>query len=258
MNLRRALGAEPGDIVAIVGAGGKTTLAHRLVEACLRDGLRAVFTTTTRIWQPAPGVFDALTFDGQLPSGDWRSACVTAGVEGTASALAVPEAGMPSVQTKHIGVTADAVAGFRLADGLVIVEADGARGLRLKAPGNTEPVMPQAATIVCVLASLDALGRPLDDRSAHRAGEIARLTGAMPGSVITAEVLAQTLAHPDGGRKAIPAHARAVAVLTQHEGEPHPSAQEIAAGLLQAGYTHVLHCAPRAQQPVLQRYASAR
>jgi hypothetical protein len=42
-----------------------------------------------------------------------------------------------------------------------LVEADGARGLLVKAPGLHEPTIPPCADLVCVLASLDAVGRPL-------------------------------------------------------------------------------------------------
>jgi probable selenium-dependent hydroxylase accessory protein YqeC len=47
-----ALGISAGACIAVVGAGGKTTLCWRLVQELASLGQRAIFTTTTKIWQP--------------------------------------------------------------------------------------------------------------------------------------------------------------------------------------------------------------
>jgi probable selenium-dependent hydroxylase accessory protein YqeC len=139
----------------------------------------------------------------------------------------------------------------------LLVEADGARGLRLKAPSEGEPQVPPCADVVCVLANLDAIGRPLDDRIAHRVNVIARLTQTMPGSIITAPLLATLLAHPEGGLKGIPRTARKVVVLTQHnENAIHPDATGLMQTLVQRGFFDVAATiAPRATQAVLGKVA---
>jgi probable selenium-dependent hydroxylase accessory protein YqeC len=240
----KALGIRAGDRIAIVGAGGKTTLAWRLVRSALAHDMRAIFTTTTRVWQPAPGVFD-ITHDptsGAWPDGDWRSMAILTR-EPPYDRAPVPGAaahGMPVLQTKCAGLTPEQVCALPAVNALLIVEADGARGLRVKAPGPNEPQMPPCADVVCVVACLDAIGRPLDDRIAHRAGQIGALTGAMPGSMVTASLLAALLAHPGGGLKHAPSGARKIAVLTQQGGAPHPDGRGLAAELVQAGFAQVL------------------
>ena len=100
----------------------------------------------------------------------------------------MPGAFWPTIQTKRRGLEPAHIDALRNANATEItwiVEADGARGLRIKAPGPTEPAIPPCADVVAVVACLDALGRPLDDRTAHRADRIAALTGCMPGAVIT-------------------------------------------------------------------------
>ncbi len=89
-----------------------------------------------------------------------------------------------------------------------LVEADGARGRWIKAPADYEPVIPPCADVVCVVANLDAIGRPLDGRVAHRAERIAELTGASLGDAVTPELIVDLLSHPEGGFKGIPAGAR--------------------------------------------------
>jgi probable selenium-dependent hydroxylase accessory protein YqeC len=251
------LGVQSGDCVAVAGAGGKTTLCWRMVQALVSRGERAVFTTATKIWQPAAGAFDITlitphpsplplsTSSGQAGEGSWKSACIAAAIEGAANNTPVPHAGMPTVQTKLIGYSPDEICAlhstFPIPRATFIVEADGARGLRLKAPGDNEPLIPPCADVVCVVASLDAIGRPLDDRTVHRAERVSRITRAMPGSMITPTMIVEVLCHAEGGMKGMPATARRVAVLTQHSaGAQHPDAARMLAELRERGYHHAL------------------
>ncbi len=258
--LTAALGLRAGMCVAVVGAGGKTTLCWHLAQALAASGERAIFTTTTRIWQPAAGAFDCLCL-GPLDealrqlraAAGWRMACLAQAVEGQPDPSPIHEAAVPCLRTKLIGFPTEAVAAIKAATGAtLLVEADGARGLLIKAPGPHEPAIPPCADLVCVLASLDALGRPLDDKVAHRAERIAQLTHTPLADPITPATLIALLAHPEGGLKHIPAAAQRVAVLTQRTVHiPHPDAPRTMAELRRHGFARVLLIAPRADQPVL-------
>lgn len=267
-SLLAALGFQPGDCVAVVGAGGKTTLCWRLTQEIVSRGERVIFTTTTKIWQPEEGVFDWFHIgplphgpsEGHLPlpngEGGWKSACFASAIEGVASDTPISGAGMPTVQTKLSGYSAEGICALRFTlhtpHSTLLVEADGARRLRIKAPGNGEPVIPPCADVVCVLANLDAIGQPLDEHTAHRADRVARLTRSAPGSLITASLIVALLSHPDGGLKDIPSRAKKVAVLTQRdEATPHPDAAHMMEELVQRGFDRVVTIAPRAVQSVL-------
>jgi probable selenium-dependent hydroxylase accessory protein YqeC len=261
MTLIKALSIEPGDCVAAVGAGGKTTLCWRLVQEIAALGQRAIFTTTTKIWQPAPGAFDVMRISPHplpLPTreGSWRTACLAASVDGAVNFTPINGAYMPTVHTKLNGYTSDEICDLKLSilnsQFSILVEADGARGLRIKAPGDGEPVIPACADVVCVLANLDAIGRPLDDRIAHRVDRVAWLTQTMPGTIITASLIANLLSHPEGGSKGIPPSARKVAVLTQQDDTaPHPDAARMMDELVQRGFDQAAFIALRTAQPVL-------
>ena len=263
MDLLTALAIHPGDCVAVVGAGGKTTLCWRLSQALVTRGARVIFTTTTKIWQPAAGAFD-LVHIGPIAdfapalgaSATWRAACLASAIEGAPDPTPVGDAGMPTIQTKLIGFAPDAICELKAAtQGMpvsVLVEADGARNLRIKAPGDGEPVIPACADVVCVLANLDAIGQPLDARVAHRAERLAQLTQTPAGSIITPSLIIALLTHPAGGLKGIPPGASRVAVLTQRDGRaPHPAAPQIMAALHARGFARTATIAPRAPQPVL-------
>ena len=269
--LTQALSIEPGDCVAVVGAGGKTSLCWRLAQEIAARGERAIFTTTTKIWQPAAGTFDILRLGLPLPLGEgwgegsWNTMCLASAIDGSPDPRPINGAYMPTVQTKLTGFTTDEICALhqstaysgRTANQLfnqstLLIECDGARGLRIKAPSEGEPVIPACADVVCVLANLDAIGRPLDDRIAHRVDRVARLTRTQPGTMISSDLIATLLTHAEGGLKNIPANARKVAVLTQQgETESHPSAHSLMAELVQRGFDHAVTIAPRAARPVL-------
>jgi probable selenium-dependent hydroxylase accessory protein YqeC len=259
--LIEALGMRAGMCVAVVGAGGKTTLCWQLTQALAAAGGRVVFTTTTHIWQPAEGAFDRLCLgppDDVLrqirAAADWRTACLAQGIEGQPDAAPIRDAAMPCVRTKLLGFPTAAIADLKttLGDATLLVEADGARGLRVKAPGPHEPAIPPCTDLVCVLASLDAVGRPLDDQTVHRAARAAQLAGARLADPITPTMLINLLTHPEGGLKGIPAAARRAAVLTRRAADACPLwAGALMAALRKGGFGRVVVLALRAAQPVL-------
>ncbi len=262
--LLEALSIPAGACVAMVGAGGKTTLCWRLVQELATLGQRAIFTTTTKIWRSADGAFDWEWIAQKVPSisemsGPWHTACLAKAIEGEVNNTPINGSFMPVVQTKLMGFAPAEICEFRQSlitnpqsPITLIVEADGARGLRLKAPGEGEPLIPPCADVVCVLANLDALGRPLDDRIAHRVNLVASLTKTMPGSIITAPLVAALLTHAEGGLKHIPPSARKIAVLTQHSANAiHPDADDLMQALVRGGFDEVVTIAPRADAAIL-------
>ena len=75
----------------------------------------------------------------------------------------------------------------------VLVEADGSRGLPLKAFASYEPEVPDASSIIVVVAGLDAVGRPLTAEHVHRADALASTLGVSPGVEVTPHLLARAL-----------------------------------------------------------------
>ena len=250
-SLVRRIGLQAGNCVAVVGAGGKTTLCWALIQELQQQGLRTIFTTTTKIWEPQISAFDLILTSSDrrdtlqtLTSPGWRKACVMGAIVGVPSTQPIAGVFMPIIATKRVGLGPEEVCALHAAlpDITLIVEADGARGLRLKVPGDEEPVIPVCADIVCVVANLDVIGQPLGEQNVHRADRFAALTGLALGDAITFEAVVMALAHPTGGLKSIPPDAHIVAVLTQHGASvAHPAAHDLAQMLLQHGYDDVVH-----------------
>lgn len=143
--------------------------------------------------------------------------------------LAVAAAG--SVDGKLTAISAEA---FDAAVGwdLLATEADGARGLSLKAPVQAEPVVPSSVDIVFALIGLDCLGRPLDERLAFRPELVSERTGLPAGAIVTPEAIARLAVHPEGCLKGAPAGAARVIVLNKLDRADPAIARSIAEDIL--------------------------
>src|SRR6266542_3311978 len=106
----------PGECIAVVGAGGKTSLCWLLAQDLVRRGSRVVFTTTTRIRQPAQGIFDVQVCGAsasqalaQLISQRWRTACLYESLDGPPDDTPLAESLMPVLHTKLAGFSGDEI-----------------------------------------------------------------------------------------------------------------------------------------------------
>jgi probable selenium-dependent hydroxylase accessory protein YqeC len=89
-------------------------------------------------------------------------------------------------------------------------------------------VIPAAATLVVVVMGLDAVGRSLAE-VAHRPEAAAALGGVARDDIVTADLCALVLGHPDGGLRGVPARARVAVALTKaRPGDAAAAAQRIA------------------------------
>ena len=201
----RMLGLDTRELVAFTGAGGKSTLMMRLGDELARAGRRVLVTTTTKMGReqfeglPAvcrshePSVVQAATASHYLVG------LVTGGDDHKATG---PPPGV--VDGLFAAVSID----------YLLVEADGAHGLSLKAPGPHEPVIPAATTTVVVLMGVDAVGGRIVD-VAHRPEQAAALTGLGIGDRLAVEDCVAVLTHEHGGLQGVPGNARVVVALTK-------------------------------------------
>lgn len=231
-----------GRVIALVGAGGKTSLAWRITRRLLARGERVLFTPTTHCLVPAEGAFDVNVVEpwaeqavAALSRTAWRSAFAAASIVGPFDG---ERAGwMPTQPFKARGFAASDIETFRGLGARLVVEADGAQGRWIKAPGAHEPVIPACADIVICVACIDAIGQPLDATITHRPERISALTGLPMGDVIGEATIARLLSAEEGGRKGLPSGARVIAALTRIHSARRPGLE---AALLQSGFDATL------------------
>ena len=191
MKLEQAFSLGEGEIISLVGGGGKTTLLFALADELSIGGKGVIVTTTTKIWEPAPSPSFSLFCSSQIPLvkewvtgklGNVPYLVVARGKLGNGKLQGIPTAWIEELETLP-GIS------------FIIIEADGAAGRSLKAPREDEPVLPAHSSLLVPVVGIDALGCPLDDEHVFRAELAARLLGVNPGIEITEEFIARLLVH---------------------------------------------------------------
>ncbi len=199
----RSLGVAPGQSVAAVGGGGKTSLLTAIARQFhAQSGKPAILTTTTKIFAPLPeeglglalGDIDTLSKNLRPYTGACGVSWFARSREGKA-----PVPGRESERRMKLsGFAPSEIERLKLADALTLIEADGARRLPIKAPGPDEPVLPEGLDAVLGVVGLDALGAPLRESHVFRPEALARICGLGSGEEITAQAVGRLCAHPDG------------------------------------------------------------
>ena len=133
-------------IKAIVGSGGKTTLLKKLAEQYRSQGKTVFVTTTTHMFIEEDTLLtdDADTIIQALQEKGYVMAGIPEGIKFRALS-----------EETYGAVCAHA--------DVVLVEADGSKGLPLKFPNATEPVIPDNAGEIIVVCGLNALGQKAKD-----------------------------------------------------------------------------------------------
>ena len=164
--IAETLGIRPG-VTAIIGSGGKTSLMLRLCEELPGT---VIVCTSTHIWVPE----QLPLFTEQLDSLPADKCCVG------------------SHDGKKLTAPADSFAHLATLADYVLVEADGSRGLPLKAHADHEPVIPACADQVIQVLGLTGLYRPIAE-AAHRPEIYAGLCGCRIEDTATPERAAAVL-----------------------------------------------------------------
>jgi molybdenum cofactor cytidylyltransferase len=249
VRLADALAVSPGEVVAFVGGGGKTTAMFRLAREVVEQGGRALTTTTTHI------------FCEQISLAPAHVSAIGATKESVSGALAshghvLVVGATDPVTGRAGGVSVELFGRLRAwCPGVCLLnEADGSRTRPFKAPATHEPVIPAETTLVVPVVGADVFGQTLDAEHVHRPELVSALSGAPIGTLITPDMVAGVLAHPDGGRKGVPAGARVVVLINKVEDLPdRKPARETAERLLrEPAIQAVVLAAVRGTDPVLE------
>jgi len=212
-SLTAALGLEPRENIALVGAGGKTALMFTLAEELCRKKRQVLTSTTTKIWhheaQRSPFI---LLIKNHL---SWRE-MIQEGLK-THGHIFLGQELLTSGKVKGIDCSvADELYQESQLD-YVIVEADGSSGLPVKAPSDFEPVIPPSTTLVVALLGLESLGKPCEPTVVFRMEPFKRLTGIAPGEKLTPQGLSKLFLDLRGLFKGTPVSSRRVVFLNKSD-----------------------------------------
>ncbi len=181
-------------IVAVVGAGGKKSTLHRLVEAHRQVGTERVALTTTVKMAPAAASLDLpmILDDADQILSALRSARKTAGCMLIAGPMTTAKrlSGLPSGLIHDIHVEGR----FNVS----LVKADGARMRLIKAPSETEPILPSGVTTILPIVSARAFGQAVSARIAHRVDRLLTVIDDAEGAVLRPDHVARYLCSDRG------------------------------------------------------------
>lgn len=133
-------------VIAVVGAGGKTTSMSHLAKELVSLGKRVVITTTTHMFLPTECGVLVEDKDQVLTMLDTKGLAVV---------------GMPCENEKMTKVSDSFFEWLRTISDYVLVEADGSKRLPIKVPDKHEPVLPVDTDLMIVVAGLSCLNRSL-------------------------------------------------------------------------------------------------
>jgi len=170
-------------IVAFVGCGGKTSLIELIADG-LRDK-KVLISTTTKIFPPKMKDIVLCENLGQCEEHEPRPGVQCMGILNSASGKleALPEAFLAYLQPRY---------------DVVLLEADGSRGLVCKGWLANEPVVPHYCTHTLGIVTMNALGKPAGEDTVHHPPEFFALTGVGEGQTITSEALEAMVCDPNG------------------------------------------------------------
>lgn len=207
MNLKTALGVRSGEVIAIIGAGGKTTLMFSLAQELLTSSALVITTTTTKIYPPSS---DETCLVGFIQE------------ESNLKNLLAQCQNLPHItlvsqylkeKRKLAGISPKVVDQLKQFSEVknVLVEADGAARRPFKAPRLPyEPVVPSCVDKVIVMMGAEVIGKPLTSEYVFRWEIASQLSGLAWGKPLTIEAIQKILLHPQGPLATSPSQAEIV------------------------------------------------
>ncbi len=228
MLLQDALGVAPGEMVSLIGAGGKTTTMLRLAKELRDRGCKVLVTTTVKISKPTKPHIDRLFLVDELQALIDICDEIAAPVIISAGRSVNQEGelqGMPVAWLDRLNQVAvfDAI----------LVEADSAAERLLAIPTDDETVIPKSCQTTIWIVAIKVLGKPLSEGWVYHASRARGLLNLPFDALVNQEIILQLLQHREGCLKGAPPGSRKVAIINQADSEEELAAAEALGGKLQ-------------------------
>ncbi len=210
MTLKEALGLKQGEMLSLIGAGGKTTTLFRLAYELWEEGRKVLVTTTTKIFKPTKPHVHKLFLAQDVEALLSELAKIKEPlIIGVGSEL--DDAG------KLVGLPSEWFGTLKKKEKVdwILIEADGAAMRPFKVPADHEPVVPDGCALTVWVMGIKILGQPLTPDRVHRAEKAATLLDAELGAPVTEDMILRLVENPLGCLKGIPPSSRKVALINQ-------------------------------------------
>jgi probable selenium-dependent hydroxylase accessory protein YqeC len=162
-----------GNVVSIVGAGGKTSLMHHLANEVREQKRTCLVTTSTRMNIPNKGEYDWLDLTGYLFKAEKP--------EVPGRYIAGNRISEPG---KMRGCDMELLQRCHTLYDFTFIEADGAAKKSLKGWKDTEPVVPGFSSHTIGVVDIQTIGKKVNSSLVHRLPLFCDLTGAREGEKV--------------------------------------------------------------------------
>jgi probable selenium-dependent hydroxylase accessory protein YqeC len=236
MTIEDALDIKSGEVISLVGGGGKTTIMFKLAGELSRHHKCVITTTTTKIFEPSSSETQLVLVEAdeqKLMKSLLRNMDDYHIITLARERLALEKLG---------GISTDLIAKLAQLETIysVVVEADGAAHRPLKAPNATEPIIPNTTSTIIAVMGIDGFGCKLNDKTVFRAEIAAGLLGMSMNEKLTPEAIAVLITHPSGITKGSPENARIIPFINKADLDPNLiHSNEIAKKILAAGHPRI-------------------
>ncbi|UCD38722.1 MAG: putative selenium-dependent hydroxylase accessory protein YqeC [Fidelibacterota bacterium] len=195
--------------VAVIGAGGKTSLLFRLGRELSRKYQKVLLTALTRMQYPVDlePVIASEVADPDLSKLFRKGAPLFL-------------MGSRESDAKLAGLSVAELDLARKQADICLFECDGARGLSLKAHHGNDPDVPRCATHVIIVVGADAVGTSLREGLVHRPDVFKRQWGIDDDTVIGAEFVAQVVTSSRGYVSKIPQEVEHIYFVNKQDTHP--------------------------------------
>lgn len=205
------LDIKKNEVISLVGAGGKTSFMYALARELTSLQRKVLITTTTHIKKPIGKAHELIIFEN----------CPEKAANKIEELFRVSKvvfwADKEALDEKLQGLSAeiiDTIANMGISD-TILIEADGAKGLPIKAPASHEPVIPTKTTIVVGVVGIDALGCRIDDKTVHRPEILSKIAQKPIGGIIDESVIQNLICSPYGLFKGATEQMRKIVVINK-------------------------------------------
>ena len=210
MTLKDVLGLRPGEMLSLIGAGGKTTTLFHLAQELWEEGGKVLVTTTTKMFKPAMPHVHKL-FLAQDPE------ALVSELTRIKEPLIIGAGHGLDDARKLNGLPPEWFDTLKTKGGMdwILIEADGAASRPFKVPLDHEPVVPEGCDLTVWVMGIKVLGQPLTPDWVHRAERAAALLGVELGIPVTDDLILRLVENPLGCLKGLPPKSRKVALINQ-------------------------------------------
>ena len=236
ITLKKALGLKKGEMLSLIGAGGKTTTLFCLAHELWEKGEKVLVTTTTKMFKPAKPHVHKLFLAQKLEA-------LVGELKKIKEPLIIGAGYGLDDATKLNGLPPEWFDTLKDNGGMdwILIEADGAAMKPFKVPADYEPLVPSRCDLTVWVMGIKILGQPLTPQWVHRAERAASLLGVEVGTPVTEDLIVRLVKNPQGCLKGIPSKSRKAACINQADSaEEVKQATALGRELLRCGIERVL------------------